>query len=452
MVNIRLFLRTLETPEFSTAQQKRRFITKATRFYEKNGVLYKRNGTKPPLTVITDPNTRLSILTQAHENLGHRQTQSVFRTLQNRFYWPNLYADIHHHCTSCHACQLRSTKRREVPTTPSVPTTIFSKIYIDVMNMPQGVNGHKFIVAARDDLTGTCEAMAMRKNNSHNLAKFFWDYIYCRYGIPLQIVTDNGPEVRKAFKKLTRRLGVPHVRISPYNKHANGVVERGHFTLREALLKSCEGNIRQWPNLLSAAVFADRVTVSKVTGFSPYQLLHATDPIMPFDLFEATFLVDGYHSGMTTSELFALRIRQISKHQEDIDQAADTLKNARFQSRSQFIKRYHKKLQKDYYAPGEKVLVRNSAVDQNLTAKYQDRYFGPYEVVNKTQGGAYILKEVDGTVMVKRIAAFRLLPYIDCNHWFMKTGWMGNDSDVRTTTSDEDSSTEDSPDTSVTDR
>lgn len=317
--------------------------------------------------------------------------------------------------------------------------------------MPLGVNSHKYIVAARDDLTGTCEAMAMRKNNSHNLAKFFWEYIYCRYGIPLQIVTDNGPEVRKAFRILTRRLGVPHVRISPYNKHANGVVERGHFTLREALLKSCEGNQKQWPNLLPAAVFADRVTVSKVTGFSPFQLLHATDPVMPFDLLEATFLVEGFHSGMTTSDLLALRIRQISKHSIDIEQAAETLKESRFQSRKQFIQRYRTKLQKDYYAPGEKVLVRNSAADQNLTGKYQDRYFGPYEVVEKTQGGAYILKEVDGTVLIKRIAAFRLLPYIDRNHWFMKTGWMGKDSDIRTATSDESSGTDDSTDNSSTD-
>jgi hypothetical protein len=41
-------------------------------------------------------------------------------------------------------------------------------------------------------------------------------------------------------------------------------------------------------------VFADRITISKVTGFSPFQLLHATDPILPFDLTEATFMVEGF--------------------------------------------------------------------------------------------------------------------------------------------------------------
>jgi hypothetical protein len=92
-----------------------------------------------------------------------------------------------------------------------------------------------------------------------------------------------------------KRLGIPQVTISPYNKHANGVVERGHFTLREAIVKACDGKITRWPSKLAEALFADRVTISSVTGYSPFQLLHATDPILPFDLTEATFLVEGFY-------------------------------------------------------------------------------------------------------------------------------------------------------------
>jgi hypothetical protein len=139
---------------------------------------------------------------------------------------------------------------------------------------------------------------------------FFWKYIYCRYGIPVQVTRDNGYEVKAGFPLLMQHLGVPHVQISPYNKHANGVVERGHFTLREALVKACHGRINKWPDLLPEVVFADRITVSKVMKFSPYQLLHATDPILPFNLTEATFMVEGSHSGMTTAELLALCMHQ----------------------------------------------------------------------------------------------------------------------------------------------
>lgn len=294
------------------------------------------------------------------------------------------------------------------------------------MHMPDGKNGFTHIAAARDDLTGTCEAIPIRAQTAKVLADFFWNNIYCRYGIPLVVVTDNGPEVREAFEILMKRMGVPHVRIMPYNKRANGVVERGHFTSREAILKACHDDVSKWPDAVAAAVFADRITVSRVTGFSPYQLLHGTDPILPFDLTEATFMVEGFHSGMSTADLLALRIRQLQRRDEDIAQAAETLKKARFQSKAQFEKRFIKRLQTGNYAKGECVMYRNNAIEVELNRKGKDRYFGPFEVIDRSKGGSYSLKEVDGTRIVHRIAPFRIVPYITRDHWFMKTGWMGD--------------------------
>ncbi len=57
---------------------------------------------------------------------------------------------------------------------------------------------------------------------------------------------------------------------------------------------------------IDAAVFADRVTVSGVTGYLPYFLLHGVEPLLLFDLAEATFMVEGFQSGMETSDLLAL--------------------------------------------------------------------------------------------------------------------------------------------------
>ena len=62
--------------------------------------------------------------------------------------------------------------------------------------------------------------------------------------------------------------------------------------LREAIIKSCKGDTSRWPEKVAAAVFADQITISGVTGFSPYELLHATQPLLALDLVEATFLVE----------------------------------------------------------------------------------------------------------------------------------------------------------------
>ncbi|EGO21542.1 hypothetical protein SERLADRAFT_336556, partial [Serpula lacrymans var. lacrymans S7.9] len=216
-----------------------------------------------------------------------------------------------------------------------------------------------------------------------------------------------------AFEELVERYQIPHIRISPYNSKANGVVERGHFVIREALVKSCEGNVDLWPTKVHHAFFADKVTTRCSTGFSPFYLLHRVDPVLPFDLTEATFLVHGFHTAMSTEDLIALRIRQLEKRQDDLQQAALTIRKTRLRSKAQFEKLYARRMFKNKYQPGELVLVRNTQVEKELDCKAKPRYNGPYEVVRRTKGGSYVLKEMDGSVSRRGIAAFRLLPYFN---------------------------------------
>ena len=420
IAEIQHFLDTLETPLFKTTQKKRRFLAKATEFFIKDKRLFKRNGDRPPLLVIHSPEQKLTILKQAHEGTGHRGIQAVFELIRHRFFWPYFRADIHHHVKSCHDCQLRSLKKTEIPLTISAPATLFTKVYIDIMYMPESADKFKYIVAARDDLSGTCEARALQHASSKELAKFFWEELYCRYGAPQKVITDNGPEIKKAFEALLKRLGIPQIRITPYNHHANGVVERGHFILREAIVKSCKGDFSQWPSKLAEAVFADRITISRVTGFSPYQLLHATEPLLPMDLIEATFLVENIRSGISTSELLAIRMRQLHKHPQDVERAAKILKKARFASKAQFEQRFAKRLSRDEYKSGELVLVRNSAIELSHNRKHQPRYLGPYEIDKKISEKSYALKDLDGTPFRQRTGTFRLLPYISRRHQFMQ--------------------------------
>ena len=419
LADIKRFLETLEIPPGKSLQARKHFLRKSLQFFLKDRRMYKRNGLLAPLRVITNPQKRIAILTQAHENLGHKGEQAVFELVRLRFFWPHLRTDVHHHVSSCHECQIRNTKRMEVPVTISTPSTLFQKIYVDVMYMPPHGSYH-YIVAAKDDLTGITEARALQSIGSESLANFFRDQIYYRYGAVAQVTTDNGPEVQGAFDRLVKHLGIPQVRISPYNKHANGVVERGHYILREAIVKSCkkdsDGKALNWPSQVLPAVFADRVTVSSVTGYSPYFLLHGLHPLLPFDLFEATFLVEGFHSGMETSDLLALRIRQLHKHESDLERASQVLRIARLRSKEQFIRRYAKRLQRSEYPEGSLVLVRNNRHEDTLNKfKLHPRYLGPYEVVRRTARGSYTLKELDGTLHQQQYAAFRLITYINRN-------------------------------------
>jgi hypothetical protein len=150
-------------------------------------------------------------------------------------------------------------------------------------------------------------------------------------------------------------------------------------------------------------------------------------------------MVEGFQSGLSTSELLALRIRQLERHPKDINKAASTLKQAHFQSKLQFERRFRKCLQKNNYEPGELVLVRNSRLESTVGKfKTEPRYLGPFEVMRRTERGTYVLKELDGVEHAEHYAAFRILPYIQRTHPFIQSNSEhedSNDSDSNSDTS-----------------
>jgi hypothetical protein len=68
-------------------------------------------------------------------------------------------------------------------------------------------------------------------------------------------------------------------------------------------------------------------------------------------------------------------------------------------------------LQRESYAPGTLVLVRNSQLSPGEMKSYH-RYAGPYEVVEQTKRGNYRLKELDGTLWHRPIARYRVIAYV----------------------------------------
>ena len=155
------------------------------------------------------------------------------------------------------------------------------------------------------------------------------------------------------------------------------VVEWGHFIISEALVKACKGQITEWPKKLPEVMFADQITVSWVTGYSPFQL-HATDPLLPLDIAETTFLVEEFRSGLTTEELLELCTRQLFRHPEDLKRAAETLWKAHFTFKKQFEKHFLKQMSNLFFNAGDLVLLWNTQVEMSHDWKHRQWYLGPY--------------------------------------------------------------------------
>ena len=82
-----------------------------------------------------------------------------------------------------------------MPLTPIVSTRAFSKWGIDFVKpiKPSAKNTHaQYIIVATDYLTKWVEAKAMVKNDARTTTKFLYKYVFRRYGLPIEIVSDQG--------------------------------------------------------------------------------------------------------------------------------------------------------------------------------------------------------------------------------------------------------------------
>ena len=176
-------------------------------------------------------------------------------------------------------------------------------------------------------------------------------------------------------------------------------------------MKVVEGDETKWWRAVPLVFWAERVTIQKTTRYSPYYLAHGVEPVLPFDVVEATYLAPPVTAPMSSADLLAMRARQLGKRKDDLKKAAARVLASRFRSAAAFI-RAHKDTIKDYdFQPGDLVLVRNTQIEKELSRKHKDRYLGPLEVVRRHQSRSYTLREVDGAVSRMVYAAFRLIPY-----------------------------------------
>ena len=68
--------------------------------------------------------------------------------------------------------------------------------------------------------------------------------------------------------------------------------------------------------------------------------------------------------------------------------------------------------------------MRNTRIGKSLNKKMKPRYLGPLIVVSRNKEGAYILCELDGSVLQNPIARFCVLPYFARKSIFLPEGFI----------------------------
>jgi hypothetical protein len=154
---------------------------------------------------------------------GHYVGEVTARKVwQSGLWWPMVLRDAHLFAKECDVCQRTGQPQESarMPHQPVLPLEPFQKWGLDFVgpfHPPAAQTGNRYILVATDYYTKWVEAKALRDNTAQSTAKFLYEYIWCRYGCPIELVSDQGTHfVNDVIRGLTEHYAVVHRRSTVY--------------------------------------------------------------------------------------------------------------------------------------------------------------------------------------------------------------------------------------------
>ena len=109
-------------------------------------------------------------------------------------------------------------------------------------------------------------------------------HLFAVYGLPLQLVSDNGPQfVSAELSEFLQENGVKHIRSAPNHPASNGLAERFVRSFKEAM-KAAEASTRSCRWKLENFLLKYRTTPHGTTGRTPASLFLGRNPRTRLDL------------------------------------------------------------------------------------------------------------------------------------------------------------------------
>ncbi|ETW76074.1 hypothetical protein HETIRDRAFT_330366 [Heterobasidion irregulare TC 32-1] len=248
--------------------------------------------------------SRITILTAAHDDVAHKGFYATTALIAEHFWWPHMRQDISWFVWTCHLCQIHQTRNILIPPTAATPAPLFAEMYMDTMHMPTA-GSFKYLMQGHCLVSHYPEFWMLQRETSSALAGWIFKNILCQWGTLVEIVSDNGLAFVKVLDQLAKKYHVWHIHISGYNSCANGIAERPHFDIRQALFKAIDGDQAKWNRAAHFVFWADCITVQCRMGCSPYFAATGTHPLLPLDIAEATYLLPPPTTALSTTILIA---------------------------------------------------------------------------------------------------------------------------------------------------
>lgn len=327
---------------------------------------------------------------QAHDSLrsGHGG-QAVTKARLGGFWWPSIVNDIVNYVKSCAACQTRKAERAlpiggRAHFEACRPNEI---VCVDTCGpLPETITGFRYVIIAVDTFTKFVEARALREVKAEECALFLNEY-FGRYGPPRTVVTDNGPQFLNDLVKETLRVyGIGHRWSTPDHSQGNAVAERAIQTFQEKLSLNRLGQAETdcWDALVPVTALAVNTSVSQATGLTPYELRFGLEAEIYDNLVSRQSSPQHLHTRLLKASLDRLYSRAIERQEV-----------ARSNTQSNFDRVYRERK----FNVGDLVLMRDP---NRRKGKLDQRFLGPFKVIEEKAKDVYLLEKVGTKVRVTR--------------------------------------------------
>ncbi|GFW04658.1 retrovirus-related Pol polyprotein from transposon 297 [Trichonephila clavipes] len=129
------------------------------------------------------------------------------------------------------------------------------------------------------------EIIPLKNASARVIANKFFDYYTSRFGAPVKLISDNGPQfISDIFEHLSDRLGIRRVKTVVYRPQANRT-KRVNRDLVQMIANYISDQHDTLDQFLPVFAYAIRTAMNETTGKTPAELFLGQKSITPFQKF-----------------------------------------------------------------------------------------------------------------------------------------------------------------------
>ena len=343
-----------------------------------------------PFRILVPDNAKLrsELFKEIHDTplTGHPGFQKFYAYAQRHFTGSNLKRDILEFTRTCPQCQIAKPRHnlpfgQIMPLQP--PEEPWQDISMDlIVHLPQSQTFNAIFVVV-DRFSKIAHFIPIQTQiDAPELARLFLDNIVRLHGFPRSIISDRDPRFLSHFWKELFSLTETTLRFSMANHpQTDGQTERTNRTLEQYLRIHARHNPSTWSKYLTTAEIAYNNLTHSSTGMSPFYLVYQR---------YANFPIDYGYSDLESKNAAVEAL--LNSRQAILAAARDNLAKAR----ETMIKQNIHKTTPPPFKIHDLVLVHRAAFRKNHQIsdlnKFDDRWYGPYEIIRVVNQNAYGLK------------------------------------------------------------